>query len=634
MFEGFPYTNFHDLNLDWIIQKVKEAYSPDNPPEDIVLSVNGETGNVTLYTDAVVTFPDVEDNTWNIHRLANATSSGIQFLVGQKAQRIDGQNRYDIYDAGNPPPYPVRSVNGQTGNVTITIPVTSVNGLTGAVTLYRQANIAFPNVDETQWNMYRGTGPNGVISGIQFKTGDCAERIDGSSRYEMYDAGNPPPYPVSSVGTLTGAVAILDTTIVTDQGQQKLKITFPVTSVDGQTGAITTWANHGWETLTLPTGSEIDEWGLEREITSGKMGISMEYDEINEEFAGYITFTPEGSTTVQKLKILTPADIPSSAGVISINGQTGAVTLTGSNIHTSSTDTRSVATAIGSIESDVVMLDAEVDTKLDEDDTAFIESGSTATRNYTAGQYILISGTLNKALVNISAGDTFSASNVGAVTIGSQLTDIYSSIATVNNHIVPQATNSDWKTYPGAPGRYVYYYEASAITTYDIPYQFCFVITEWKGSTRAIATAYRWAKNTDARKALPAMWVNQMQDSWQGWTNITGTIDWSSKVGITSSTNKCTISQLGLFKSGNVVSLNFLVTTTATVAQGGDFGLVMTPTTADFNILLPKQRSIMQPNLATIQNCNILPSGTINLYPSASIPSGTNFWVYSTYVTA
>ena len=24
MFENFPYTNFHDLNMDWILQKVKE----------------------------------------------------------------------------------------------------------------------------------------------------------------------------------------------------------------------------------------------------------------------------------------------------------------------------------------------------------------------------------------------------------------------------------------------------------------------------------------------------------------------------------------------------------------------------------------------------------------------------------
>jgi len=27
VFEQFPYTNFHDLNLDWILQKMKEAIS-------------------------------------------------------------------------------------------------------------------------------------------------------------------------------------------------------------------------------------------------------------------------------------------------------------------------------------------------------------------------------------------------------------------------------------------------------------------------------------------------------------------------------------------------------------------------------------------------------------------------------
>lgn len=28
-----PYTNFHDINLDWIIKRVMKAYSPDNPPD-------------------------------------------------------------------------------------------------------------------------------------------------------------------------------------------------------------------------------------------------------------------------------------------------------------------------------------------------------------------------------------------------------------------------------------------------------------------------------------------------------------------------------------------------------------------------------------------------------------------------
>ena len=134
MFNEFPYTNFHELNLDWIIKKVKEAYSPDNPPEGVVLSVNGEDGNVILYQDAIIRFPDVTEGTWNLHRTAGGASSGIQFLPN-KAQRISGTQRLDMYDAGNPPPYPVNSVNGQTGDVTIQIPVQSVNGQTGVVVI-------------------------------------------------------------------------------------------------------------------------------------------------------------------------------------------------------------------------------------------------------------------------------------------------------------------------------------------------------------------------------------------------------------------------------------------------------------------------------------------------------------------
>lgn len=64
-----PYTNLHEINLDWIIEEVKKA-------------------------------KEITEN---------------------------------VYSPENPPPYPVRTVNGQTGDVTIIIPVNSVNGKTGSV---------------------------------------------------------------------------------------------------------------------------------------------------------------------------------------------------------------------------------------------------------------------------------------------------------------------------------------------------------------------------------------------------------------------------------------------------------------------------------------------------------------------
>lgn len=308
MFEQFPYTNFHELNLDWIIQKLKEAYSPENPPDNVVLSVNGATGDVVLYQDAVVRFPNTDEGTWNIHRMANGISSGIQFLPG-KAQRIDGTNRYDIYDSANPPAYPVTSVNGETGAVTITVPVQSVNGETGAVVLYRNAITKLPDVTEASWNIYRVC--NGTQRGIQFSA-DKAERIEDTNRYEIYDAGNPPPYPVTSVNGETGAVTIPDV----------------VTDLDA-------------EILSIDTASEENYWGFVRKVSTGTASIYL--DTSNNTIKAYISYISADDQTNVTLPLLTSADIPSSSGVVSINGKTGAVTLYGSEIYTDSNSQRTVS---------------------------------------------------------------------------------------------------------------------------------------------------------------------------------------------------------------------------------------------------------------------------------------------------
>ena len=53
-----PYTNFHDLNLDWIIKRIKNVYNDENPPPYPVKSVNGQTGNVHLTGDDVTVSPN------------------------------------------------------------------------------------------------------------------------------------------------------------------------------------------------------------------------------------------------------------------------------------------------------------------------------------------------------------------------------------------------------------------------------------------------------------------------------------------------------------------------------------------------------------------------------------------------
>ena len=103
------------------------------------------------------------------------------------------------YSPSNPPPYPVTSVNGQTGAVTVDTskmysptnpppyPVTSVNGQTGAVDgLYSDSN-----------------PPPYPVTSVNGKTG--AVTVDTST---MYSPTNPPPYPVTSVNGKTGAVSV------------------------------------------------------------------------------------------------------------------------------------------------------------------------------------------------------------------------------------------------------------------------------------------------------------------------------------------------------------------------------------------------------------------------------------------
>lgn len=381
LFEQFPYTNYHDLNLDWIIEKVKAAYSPDNPPDMAVISVNGQTGAVVLYTNAVVQLPAVDETSWNIFRQVDSSAEGIEFKKNTPAKRINGLNRYAIYDQGNPPPY-------------------------------------------------------------------------------------------------------------------------PVTSVDGNTGAVTTWGNTSNVDVMLPHESETDKWALLRDNPSGPLGIQFEVDEDSDEPTGYFILKPEGAE-IQKIKILTASDIPAEAGVITVNGSSGIVVLYAGDIKMSANDNTTVKAAIegtenltvadystvtqysvgdfcrylgvmyvctGSTsgafnpakwtttsasaeiksikshqatdESNISTLQGQMttaNTRIGQNEAivAYRENDSTSSTNYSVGQYIARNGSLYKVIANISAGDQFTGSNISAVdNIGHDVTALNSKIANLSEKLV------------------------------------------------------------------------------------------------------------------------------------------------------------------------------------------------------
>lgn len=450
LFENFPYTNLHELNLEWLINELQQV------KDSVVLSVNGQTGEVILYQNAEMVLPDVSEDHWSILRLADGTHRGIMFANDGTAYIVSGNMMNHIYSVGNEPPYPVLSVNG----------------LTGQIELYTEQYVRLPNLtgnDLINWNFYRTI--NNVIHGIQFETNGKAYIMHGSNRYQIYDSNDQPPYPVRSVNGQTGDV----------------NLTFPVTSVNGQTGDVEVYTEEAAGYIQFPdvdssgvteltfsrslnnveyglvftdagdlklkignaeyniyteydpglvdsatdnnlnfahnaTGSS---WGLMRDTTIGPVGILFSNTVQNSPEA-YIRYR-DSNNTYQTLKILTPADIPSSSGVVSVNGLNGVVVLSGANLNVSTTDTRKINVAIETIEDDIEDL---------ENALVYVENTNTATHNIPVGSFVYWNKQPYISLQAISTGDTLSSTNLGSPIAAGGM------INSLNNNIVPVLIDS------------------------------------------------------------------------------------------------------------------------------------------------------------------------------------------------
>lgn len=373
LFENFPYTNLHELNLDWLINEIKKL------EDSQVISVNGQTGEVILYQDAQMLLPSVTDDHWSIGRITDGTYRGIMFGNDNKAYIVHGNMMSQIYGVNNPPPYPVTSVNGETGDVI----------------LYSSASVQLPSLNDAQlqnWNIWRDL--NGIMRGIQFDDTGKAYLIAGSNRYDFYTSNNPPQYPVTSVNGQTGTVLL----------------NIPDAFVDNPAAGELTIAED------IPDASV---WALLRETENGYVGIAVN-NGVNP--AAYLQIGT--GANAQRIQLLTSADIPASAGVVSINGLTGVVTINGSQIAVSGSDGRSITAALAAL--DTAITSAE--TNIDNIRAAFVfdENGNTtASHNIAAGKYVYWNNGAYKAISPIAIGDTLSSTNLEAVPAGGVDNDIW-----------------------------------------------------------------------------------------------------------------------------------------------------------------------------------------------------------------
>lgn len=100
MMNEFPYTNFHELNTDWLIKMCKTIRD----------EIDGITEKAEQAVDEAraaqyVVFPPIEDKTdWTIYRILGDTTTGIEFTKDAPyAKIIHNNSRYPVLSSANPP---------------------------------------------------------------------------------------------------------------------------------------------------------------------------------------------------------------------------------------------------------------------------------------------------------------------------------------------------------------------------------------------------------------------------------------------------------------------------------------------------------------------------------------------------
>lgn len=172
-----------------------------------VQSVNGKVGTVVLTAADVGALPDtyvppappvtsVNTKTGEVVLSASDVGAATPADVSAVDAKVDAK-----YGPDNAPPYPV----------------TSVNGTTGAITNLTTSSFDGTNYVFKAYGAPAGVRMLGTVDGRVY-----ASKADGTN-IQMYSEINPPPYPVTSVNGQTGAVGGFATSENTSWGTTEFK---------------------------------------------------------------------------------------------------------------------------------------------------------------------------------------------------------------------------------------------------------------------------------------------------------------------------------------------------------------------------------------------------------------------------
>lgn len=216
--------------LVWNVLKQEYEESDIPLPEDTLPEVSDSTNGWYLTNDGErVYWAEVQGGSGEGDITAIQVNGIDQQIVDKVAKLTIGKDTVGLgnldnvrqYSSVNPPPYPVTSVNGQTGDVTIKAGgVTSVNGKSGDVTLTASDVGALPSTTKIPSATSDLTNDSGYITAadapvqsVAGKTGAVTLSkadvgLGNVDNVKQYSADNPPPYPVTSVNGKTGAVTV------------------------------------------------------------------------------------------------------------------------------------------------------------------------------------------------------------------------------------------------------------------------------------------------------------------------------------------------------------------------------------------------------------------------------------------